>query len=82
MADFVAVEYRTERVEHRPSKTVTIDGTTYQCHQDVGPGWVIRLDPYSWEKCDIGVDDTMSRYSYRYGRLADGVFTPIVKSAL
>ncbi len=57
---YLGCSKRSHRWEHRPSE----DGRRH----DYGPGWVLELDPNSWERQEIACD--ASGQSYRYGHLS------------
>ncbi len=59
---------RSHRWEHRPSK----DGR----RRDYGHGWVLELDPNTWDTQEIRCE--ARGQSYRYGHLSDdNVFTQL-----
>ena len=65
---YLGCSKRDHRWEHRPSE----DGRRH----DYGIGWVLDLDPNTWEKRKIRCE--ASGQSYRYGHLSDDdVFTQI-----
>jgi hypothetical protein len=65
---YIGCSERSHRWEHRPSE----DGRRH----DYGRGWVLDLDPNTWEKRHITSE--VGGQSYRYGHLSeDGVFTQV-----
>ncbi|MGI8792207.1 MAG: hypothetical protein ACR2H3_03370 [Acidimicrobiales bacterium] len=65
---YLGCSKRNHRWEHRESA----DGRRH----DYGLGWVLDLDPNSWEKLWVGCE--ASGQSYRYGHLSsDKVFTQL-----
>lgn len=69
---FVGCSRREHRWEHRPSE----DGLRH----DYGAGWVLDLDPNTWEPRNARCE--ASGQSYRYGHLSPtGEFTQITASS-
>jgi hypothetical protein len=67
-ATYLGCSRRSHRWEHRPSA----DGRRH----DYGPGWVLDLDPNTWQPRRINCE--VSGQSYRYGHLSSrNVFTQI-----
>lgn len=65
---YLGYSKRSHRREHRPSE----DGLRH----DYGPGWVLDLDPNTWDERQIRCE--ASGQSYRYGHLSeDNVFTQL-----
>jgi hypothetical protein len=65
---YMGCSKRSHRWEHRPSA----DGLRH----DYGSGWVLDLDPNTWEPQEIRCDS--SGQSYRYGHLSKNkVFTQL-----
>jgi hypothetical protein len=68
--EYLGSSWRDRRLEHRPSD----DGQRH----DYGPGWVLDLDPNTWENQKIECD--ARGQSYRYGHLStNNVFTQLTE---